>query len=148
MTGGQARLSHAINAARVIAENLRGTELRPDVADAIKGKLAEAKSLLRGTPAPKDEPRVQTGTRRYKLWQRSPLCLWCGCETKIEGVHQDDAATLDHLRRKGQRGKPGSIFSDSVLACRRCNHARGQPPGRASETCPVILAERRRLKTS
>ncbi len=144
MTGGLARLSHALNAARQIAENLRGTELRPEVADAVKGKLAEAKSLLRGTTAPKERPRVQTGTRRFKLWRRSPLCLWCGRETRIEGVHEDDAATLDHLRRKGQRGRPGSRFPDSVLACRRCNHARGQPPGKASETCPVILAERRR----
>jgi 5-methylcytosine-specific restriction endonuclease McrA len=145
VTGGQARLSHAINAARLIAENLRGTELRPEVADAIKSKLAEAKSLLRGTTAPKQKPTIQTGTRRFKLWRLSPLCTWCGRVTRIEGVHEDDAATLDHLRRKGQRGRAGSVFPDSVLACRRCNHARGQPPGKASDVCPVILAERRRL---
>jgi hypothetical protein len=144
LTGGQARLSHALNAARQIAENLRGTELRPDVTDAIKAKLAEAKSLLRGTTAPKEKPRVQTGIRRYKLWRRSPLCTWCGRETRIERVHEDDAATLDHLRRKGQRAGAGSVFPDSVLACRRCNHARGQPPGKASDPCPVIVAEEKR----
>jgi hypothetical protein len=109
--GGQARLSHALNAARQIAENLRGTELCPEVADAIKSKLAEAKSLLRGTTAPKQRPRVQTGTRRFKLWRRSPLCTWCGRETRIEGVHEDDAATLDHLRRKGAARACGKQIS-------------------------------------
>jgi len=57
--------------------------------------------------------------------------------TRIKGVYESDAATLDHLQRKGERAR-ASMFSDAVLACRRCNNKRGQLKAVAGDACPVI----------
>jgi hypothetical protein len=135
-----ARLAHAINAARQLAQAERGRGLDAGRADRIAAHLRAAQNLVRGRADVRIKPEppriLQTGTRRFRLWRRSPLCLWCGRETRIEGVHEADAATLDHLRRKGERAGPSSL-PDTVLACRECNHTRGQPKARTSGACPV-----------
>lgn len=131
MTPGLNRLSHAINAARQLAQNLRGTELRAEVADEIARRLREAAGLLKG----KQVAPTQTGTLRFRLWARDPRCFWCGVETRIDGVHEPEAATLDHLHRKGQRA--GRSLPPVVLACRRCNNDRGEPP-RVNTACPAV----------
>jgi 5-methylcytosine-specific restriction endonuclease McrA len=143
-----ARLSHAINSARQLAQHARGVELDAERADRIAAHLRAAQNLVRGRDVqpverfkPEQSPVIQTGTRRFKLWQRSPLCLWCGCVTRIEGVHQDDAATLDHLYPRGRRD--GHALPSTVLACRRCNASRGRPPEPKGETCPAIEGMRR-----
>jgi hypothetical protein len=148
VTGGKggvpSRLAVAINAARQLAQHARGVTLPADVADRIAEHLRAAQRLLAGKPAAppapvwsKTPPRVQTGTRRYRLWRRSPLCLWCGRLTRIEAVHEDDAATLDHLYRRGERGSAGHL-PPSLLACRRCNSDRGEPKARSPPGCPVV----------
>lgn len=133
---GLRRLSTHINAARRLVQHERGKRLDPETADQIAGYLRAAQLLLRGRE-PEAPPAVQTGTRRFKLWQRDPRCLWCGRVTRIEGVHEQDAATLDHLRRKSQRARPSSL-PGTVLACKECNHARGQPKARSPDACPVV----------
>jgi len=102
----------------------------------IARRVERVRRLIR--PEGEREPRaIQTGTRRFKLWLCSPFCFWCGCVTRIEGVYESDAATLDHLRHKGERAKSGT-FPDAVLACRRCNNKRGQPKAASTNECPVI----------
>lgn len=138
-----ARLSHAINAARQLAQHERGKGLDAERADRIAAHLRAAQNLVRGRdvqPVERFKPQppvIQTGTRRFKLWNIDPRCMWCGCVTRIEGVHQDDAATLDHLRRRGERGRPSSL-PDTVLACRLCNNTRGQPRASTNTGCPVV----------
>jgi 5-methylcytosine-specific restriction endonuclease McrA len=80
-------------------------------------------------------PKLQTGTLRFQLWQRDPRCLWCGRETRIDGVHEPDAATLDHLHRKSQRTR--RALPVVVLACRECNNDRGEPPA-VNVVCPIV----------
>ena len=56
--------------------------------------------------------------------------------TRIDAVHEDDGATLDHLQRRGERDGRAAL-PPFVLACRRCNGERGEPkPRRAA--CPVL----------
>lgn len=129
MSGGLPLLATRINQARQMTASLRGQGLDPELADKIGGRLKEAARLLQGKEA------VQTGTLRYRLWARDPRCLWCGVETRIDGVHEDDAATLDHLHRRGQRAT--RYLPTVVLACRRCNNDRGQPPT-VNTTCPIV----------
>jgi len=141
---GLRRLSDAINTARQLTQHHRGKELPSERADEIAGHLRAAQRLVRGKGdslptmgnESKDAPtKPQTGTRRYQLWQRSPLCLWCGRVTRIEGRHEDDSATLDHLHRRSQRA--GRSLPAVVLACRRCNNHRGEPPA-VNTVCPVV----------
>jgi 5-methylcytosine-specific restriction endonuclease McrA len=73
------------------------------------------------------------------LWQRDRVCLWCGCETRINAVHSSDAATLDHLHRKDERA--GRYLPEAVLACRACNNRRGQPPA-VRAVCPFVRGVR------
>ena len=55
-------------------------------------------------------------------------CFWCKCRVKIvkgyRGVLPDDAATIDHLYERDGTGKRES--DEVVLACRKCNHERGE----------------------
>jgi hypothetical protein len=130
-------LATRINQARQMTQALRGVKLAPEVADGIARRLREAAALLQGKTILSeisDKPKPQTGTLRYRLWQRDPRCLWCGIETRIEGRHEPDAATLDHLHRKSQRA--GRTLPLVVLACRRCNNDRGEPPS-VRATCPL-----------
>jgi 5-methylcytosine-specific restriction endonuclease McrA len=60
--------------------------------------------------------------------------------TLINGRHEPDAATLDHLHRRSQR--EGRALPVAVLACRECNNHRGEPPA-VNTTCPVLKGERR-----
>jgi 5-methylcytosine-specific restriction endonuclease McrA len=55
--------------------------------------------------------------------------------TFINGRHEPDAATLDHLHRRSQRA--GRSLPSVVLACRQCNNARGEPPA-VNVKCPVL----------
>jgi hypothetical protein len=146
-----ARLSHAINDARQLTRAERGKGLDAERADQIAAHLRAAQNLVRGREVAAVEkiareapppPVIQTGTRRFKLWRACPLCIWCGRMTRIEGVHQEDAATLDHLRRRDERKRKSSI-PDTVLACRECNNHRGQPKATTSDACPVVEQTRR-----
>jgi 5-methylcytosine-specific restriction endonuclease McrA len=126
-------LATRINQARQLTQVLRGHQLAPELADEIAGRLREAARLLQGKVV---EPRApQTGTLRYRLWQRDPRCLWCGRMTNITGTHEPDAATLDHLHRRGQR--TGRALPPVVLACRECNNHRGEPPA-VNPACTVV----------
>ena len=147
--GAQGRLAVAINAARQHAQKARGVDLPAELADAIAEHLRAAQKLLAGKPARPSQrieqagqpPRIQKGTARYQLWERSPFCFWCGRLTRIEAVHEDDSATLDHLQRRGERDGR-AILPPFVLACRACNRDRGQPRARRA-ACPVIIEQGR-----
>jgi hypothetical protein len=131
-----ARLSNHINAARQLTQGARGDTLDPVRADTIAAFLRAALQLTRPakTRDPAEPLAVDTDSRRFRLWSREPRCMWCGRVTRIEGVSEDTAATLDHLHPKGHR--EGKRLR-TVLACRRCNSARGQPEPRAL-TCPLV----------
>jgi 5-methylcytosine-specific restriction endonuclease McrA len=138
-------LATRINQARQLTQNLRGVTLDTTVADEIAGRLREAARLLQGKEVSpnkwKPPPKLpQTGTLRYRLWQRDPRCLWCGRVTLITGTHEPDAATLDHLHRKKQR--TGRVLPVAVLACRECNNHRGEPPA-VKAACPFEKGVRR-----
>lgn len=131
-----ARLSNHINAARQLTQGARGVELDELRADTIAAFLRAAQALARtgekrGTLAPL---AVDSDSRRFRLWRRDPRCLWCGRVTRIEGTNEETAATLDHIHPRGHR--EGKRLR-TVLACRRCNSARGQPKAKAL-TCPLV----------
>jgi hypothetical protein len=68
------------------------------------------------------------------------FCRWCGC-----AVHRgyrppgervpDDAATLDHLQPRRQRGE--STLENLVMSCNRCNFERD----RRSASPPITEAQ-------
>lgn len=142
MSEGLQLLAIRVNQARQLTQQLRGKGLKPEVADDIAGRLKEAARLLQGKGvSPVGEiTKPQTGTLRFRLWQRDPRCLWCGIETDINGRHEPDTATLDHLHRRSQRA--GRHLPPVVLACRQCNNDRGQPPA-VNTTCPMVKGEKR-----
>jgi hypothetical protein len=80
----------------------------------------------------KNELRVHT------VFDGGGKCFWCKCRVKLvkgyRGVLPDDAATIDHLYERGGTGKRES--DEVVLACRKCNHERGEVHNR-------MLMERR-----
>lgn len=66
--------------------------------------------------------------RLYKMWAANPSCHWCERITRLvrvaDGIIPDDAGTEDHVYNRLQ---PEREFDDSVvLACAKCNHARGR----------------------
>jgi 5-methylcytosine-specific restriction endonuclease McrA len=139
------RLSNHINAARQLTQGARGRELDAVRADTIAAFLRAAQQLARAAQkAPQGEAppslAVDTEGRRFGLWQRDPRCMWCGRVTRIESQQDDNAATLDHLHPRGHRA--GKRIR-SVLACRRCNGARGQPKAITNDVCPVVEQTRR-----
>jgi hypothetical protein len=83
-------------------------------------------------------------SRRALLWWRSPECFWCGRVVSLgRSSGCADAATLDHLQRRGERGGERKRNTRrrlplTVLACYQCNHARGEPPARPNPMCPVL----------
>ncbi len=72
--------------------------------------------------------RGKTSLRRF-LWERDPICFWCGIVTiwvvKEGGGYPPDCCTIDHvfsrydLRLRKKWGNP------VVLACNKCNARRG-----------------------
>lgn len=118
------------------------TQLSRDSANAekIAGRVERVRALVQGKdPEPKPEKR----TRRRALWERDPRCFWCGRETNIKTANAPDSATVEHLYARGQPKREESTrrhLPATVLACRRCNTARGAPSVAAPETCPVLAA--------
>ena len=136
-----AQIANHINAARQLTQGARGVTLDAVRADTIAAFLRAAQALARS--AEKRDPLAPLAgdmdSRRFRLWRRDPRCLWCGRVTRIESVNDDNAATLDHIHPKGHR--EGKRLR-TVLACRRCNSRRGQPPAKPL-TCPLVESMKR-----
>lgn len=68
---------------------------------------------------------------RERLYAADPHCHWCRRLTRwvtsADGRLPDDAATLDHFRSRLDPLR-GKIAGEPrhVLACRKCNHDRGE----------------------
>ena len=70
--------------------------------------------------------------RRLILWNRNPICHWCGVHTLLisqdkKAKASDNMATVDHLdsRLSGNRKSPRKGEERTVLSCYKCNHHRG-----------------------
>lgn len=151
-TGGPlARLAHAINTARQLAQNARGKDLAPETADEVASRLREALRLIREakagegreagpSPAPKPAREKSQPTRRRLLWRRDPRCFWCGRVTVFEAHNTPEAATVEHVypRTHPRRRDTRRHLPSKVLACYGCNQARGAPTANTSDVCPVV----------
>jgi CRISPR/Cas system Type II protein with McrA/HNH and RuvC-like nuclease domain len=143
VTPGLNRLSHAINAARQLTQNLRGIELDADTADKVVERLREAARLVKGKPTFQKvgTSKPSKRTRRRQLWKQDPHCFWCGRETDITTANAEDSATVEHIypRNHPRRRDTRKVLPSTVLACARCNHERGTPATTTYRTCPVLL---------
>lgn len=65
---------------------------------------------------------------RDKLWHEDPHCMYCGTLTILPKPGQveleDNTATLDHMFGRGHPYR--EMEGTKVLACNRCNNAKGQ----------------------
>lgn len=113
---------------------VRGGAMTVNWYPASKSKTAYCNGSVAGRSCPKPEDvialavgkaepcaarqnrRTMKGARS-RMWKKSPHCFWCGAVVTFE------ESTVDH-RIPLSRG--GSNRSDNlVLACKTCNHARG-----------------------
>ena len=63
--------------------------------------------------------------------------------TDIRTANAPDSATVEHLYARGQpkrREQTRRHLPDTLLACPRCNSARGAPSIAAPEVCPLPAA--------
>ncbi|MDQ3744531.1 MAG: hypothetical protein M3444_09125 [Acidobacteriota bacterium] len=135
-----------VNQARQLTQNLRGHELKAEVADEIMVRLKECARLLGEREGERKGASKSKPTRRRVLWRRDPRCFWCGRVTDIKTEWLDRSATVEHLysRRHPKRGRTDKHLPSTVLACKRCNNERGAPEAKVFSECPVMVAERRR----
>jgi hypothetical protein len=109
--------------------------LDAEKAEKIARHVETLRQLIReSTGGPEDK-------RRVRLWWRDPACIWCGRVTRLDrGAGYSNAATVDHLQRRGLRDKINTRrhLPATVLACYRCNHDRGQPPPPPNPMCPLL----------
>lgn len=118
------------------------TQLSRDSANAekIACRVERVRALVQGKVPP---PKPGKRNRRRQLWNRDPRCFWCGRVTDIRTANAPDSATVEHLYARGQPKRTESTLRylpDTVLACRRCNSARGAPSVAAPEVCPLLAA--------
>src|SRR5690348_15651310 len=55
---------------------------------------------------------------RYRLWQLSPYCRFCG-----RSLSRQQDATIDHMTPRSQGG--GNQPWNLALCCEACNHVKG-----------------------
>lgn len=93
------------------------------------------------------QPPQPAGPRRARLFKQDPHCFWCGVLTiwRREFPLTPDTATVDHLYSKlhperGQQHAIGRFEDRYVLACWKCNKARGEAEVRGEVFKPVLDA--------
>ena len=57
-------------------------------------------------------------------------CCWCGVSTSNRGLRDHKPlATIEHMTPQWMGGKSGLSLENLSIACKRCNHTRGDDIG-------------------
>jgi hypothetical protein len=87
--------------------------------------------------------------RRLRMFRRDPHCYWCGVLTVLDAEGQSNHATVDHLYSKlhplrASKHKSGHERDNvlHVLACHKCNQARGEADSKGRVFIPKIKERR------
>lgn len=69
--------------------------------------------------------RVDDGQAEGHRWRLSQRCYWCALPVRYVVESVPDQATREHIKPRSVGGASGNQHRNIVVACRRCNQARG-----------------------